>query len=103
MAKQNYVHSTTQSMLDGIPMSNSSTGVRGVTQLKQGRNKGRFCADIFCTGYKRLWLGVYDTLDEAQMVRAQAQQMAKGGSTMLMDWFDNQLQNEYKGVPYRRC
>lgn len=97
------MHGITKNMLEGVPMSNSSTGVRGVTRINVGRNAGQYCADIYCTGYKRLWLGVYDTLDEARLVRQQAQQMAKGGQTMLLDWFDNQLQNEYKGKPWQKC
>lgn len=97
------MHGITKNMLDGKPQRNSRAGVRGVTRINIGRNAGRYTADIYCTGYKRLWLGVYDSVREAELVRKQAQQMAKGGATMLMDWFGNQLQNEYKGIPWRNC
>lgn len=92
----------TKNMLNGVPMKNNSTGVRGVTKVNVGRYRNWYCADIYATGYKRLWLGVYETLEEATMVRQQAEQMAKRSITMLLDWFDNQLDNPQKGTPYRK-
>lgn len=89
----------TKMMLEGRPMKNNTTGVRGVVRIKVGRHAGKYSADIYATGYKRLWLGVYDTLEEAAATRRKAEQLAKKSQTALLDWFDNQLQNPYKGVP----
>lgn len=92
----------TKQMLDGVPMKHSSTGIRGVTRVNVGRYRGWYCADIYATGYKRLWLGVYETIDEATMVRQRAEQLAKRSITQLVDWFDNQLVNPQKGTPYKK-
>lgn len=62
-------------------VAHSNTGVRGITQQRDGRYQAHITVN-----YQRYYLGVFDSLDEAIMVRAEA--TAHKDSKDLPAWFE---------------
>lgn len=83
--------------VNGTLGKRNTSGVSGVSRVTVGKYYGQWTTSMRITGY-RLYLGIYETLEEAEAVMIEARKRKAVSDGALLDWYDNELECDTKGV-----